>query len=182
MPEQDYITHTELSGVLIIERPTFTDDRGFFRETFRKEDIETRLGSNLEFMQANHSRSVQDTLRGIHIAPWHKLVTCTGGRVQQIVVDTRAESPTFGKHISIIIGEENWKSVFVPAGCGNAFLVLTDTADYTYLATDYWTPGKEQYLRYNDADLAISWQIPTPHVSQKDSTNPTLKESYPNKF
>lgn len=176
MSNQNNLLETELPGVYIIERPVFADDRGFFRETFRKDELESKLGFSFNPQQANHSRSKKDTLRGIHIAPWHKLVTCTNGLVQQIVVDTRKDSPTFGKYISVIIGEDNWRSVFIPAGCGNAFLVLSDQADYNYLTTEIWTPGKETNLAWNDPEINIQWQTNTPNLSDKDNSNPSLKQ------
>ena len=169
----DFIEQTELEGVLIINRPVFGDERGFFREVYRKADLEMRTGLEIDFVQSNHSRSPKDTLRGIHIAPWHKLVTCANGLVQQVVVDTRPDSPTFGKHISIELGEGIFRNVFIPAGCGNAFLVLSESADYTYLASDYWAPGKEKDLLWNDGTLNIDWKSQTPLVSEKDNSNPT---------
>ena len=178
----DYIIETKLAGVYIIERPLFVDARGFFRETFRKNDLDSKLGFAFQPVQANHSRSDKNSLRGIHIAPWHKLVTCTNGLVQQIVVDTRTDSPTFGEHISILMGEENFRSVFIPASCGNAFLVLSDSVDYNYLTTGYWAPGKEKEVLWSDSRVGIEWQTQTPVVSEKDSNNPTLLEAFPEKF
>ncbi len=179
---EDFITNTELQDVLVISRPTFPDDRGFFRESFRKADLEARLGEAVEFVQANHSRSVKNTLRGVHIAPWHKLVSVTRGEVQAVIVDARPDSPTFGKHFSLVIGDSNRSSIFIPAGCGNSFAVLSDEADYTYLTTDYWAPGKEHSVKYNDPDLAIPWQITEPVVSDRDQSCPSLREVYPDKF
>lgn len=178
----DYIKTTELEGVFIINRPVFKDDRGFFRETFRLNDLENHTGYKINFAQANHSRSPKDTLRGIHIAPWNKLTTCANGLVQQIVVDMRPDSPTLGKYISVRMGEDNWKSVFIPAGFGNAFLVLSDTADYTYLASEYWAPGMEKNLAWDDSNVNIEWQTSTPELSEKDKANPTLKDWFPDKF
>lgn len=172
----DYIIETGLPGVMIIERPTYHDDRGFFRETFRKQDLEQRLGIELNFVQANHSRSSKGTLRGIHIAPWHKLITVANGEVQAVLVDTRKDSPTYGQHVSLILSDKHPRSIFVPAGIGNSFLVLSDQADYTYITTEYWTPNRERNLLYNDPDLGISWLNSEPTVSDKDRTNPTLKE------
>jgi dTDP-4-dehydrorhamnose 3,5-epimerase len=182
MAANNYITQTELSGVLIMERPTHADPRGFFRETFRKQDLEDALGRPVEFVQANHSRSQTQALRGVHIAPWDKLVTVSRGQVQQVVVDTRPDSSTFGQHISIILGEDNWRSVFIPAGCGNAFLVLSDIADYNYLTGDYWSPNREISVIYNDTDLNIAWQTRQPLISEKDQQNKTLRELFPQKF
>ncbi|EKD90374.1 MAG: dTDP-4-dehydrorhamnose 3,5-epimerase [uncultured bacterium] len=117
-------------------------------------------------------------MRGIHIAPWDKLVTAVSGKVQQVVVDLRKDSPTFGKYVSVDMGEENWVSVFIPAGCGNSFLVLSEQADYTYLATDYWEAGKEKSIIYNDPKIGISWELPNEELllSDKDLENPTLEE------
>jgi dTDP-4-dehydrorhamnose 3,5-epimerase len=178
----DFITPTELKDVFIIERPVFSDDRGFFRETFRKNDLEARLGTKLEFVQANHSRSPKNSLRGIHAAPWNKLVTCIHGKVQQVVSDLRTDSPTFGKYVSVILGEGNLRSVFVPAGTGNSFLVLSEEADYSYVTTDYWAPGKEISMAWDDADLNIQWQSDNPMLSSKDQANPTLRQTFPEKF
>jgi dTDP-4-dehydrorhamnose 3,5-epimerase len=178
----DYIEETELKGVFVVKRPTFGDDRGFFRELYRKEDLEKRLGYEFNPVQPNHSRSVKDTLRGIHVASWMKLVTVTRGEVQQIVVDLREDSPTFGKYISVNISEENRCCVFVPPGCGNAFLVISDTVDYIYMTTDYWAPGKEKYVIYNDPDLHIDWQTDSPIISEKDMAALPLREVFPEKF
>lgn len=180
--QQDYITETDISGVFIIERPTFGDDRGFFRELYRKSDLDSRIGFPFEPVQTNHSRSQLNSLRGVHIAPYHKLVTVYNGTVQQVVVDVRPESPTFGQYISINLGEGNFRSVFIPAGLGNAFVVTSDVADYCYLTTDYWAPGVETYVNYLDSDLSIEWQTSTPIVSEADSKHLSLREVYPDKF
>jgi len=170
---EDFITATDIKDVLIIKRPTFADDRGFFREIFRLADLESRLGFSFSPLQANHSRSTKDTLRGIHIAPWHKLVTVAHGQVQQVIVDCRSDSPTLGRYVSVTMGEGENNAVFVPAGCGNAFLVTSAEADYIYLASDYWAAGMEKYLAYNDPKVAIAWQSDQPVLSDKDKANPT---------
>ncbi len=182
MEEKDYIKETEIQGVYIIERPSFGDERGFFRELYRKTDLDLKLGFEFNPVQANHSRSQLNTLRGIHIAPWHKLISVYRGSVQQVIVDVRPDSPTFGKHISIDLGEDNFRSVFIPAGLGNAFAVTSEVADYCYLTTDYWAAGKETYVNYADADLGIKWQVSEPIVSEADKLHPALREAYPEKF
>jgi dTDP-4-dehydrorhamnose 3,5-epimerase len=179
---QDYIAATDLAGVYIVERPTFPDGRGFFHETFRKNDLEARFGSSLDFVQANHSRSVQNTLRGIHIAPWHKLISVTRGEIQAVISDLRPHSPTFGQSLSFNLGESTRASIFIPAGCGNSFAVLSEEADYVYLVTDYWAPGKETSVRYDDLDLAIPWQVSQPIVSEQDKAHPTAREAFPDQF
>lgn len=182
MDHNDFIVETKLPGVFIIERPINGDNRGFFRELFRKADLDKRLGFEFLPVQANHSRSSLNTLRGIHIAPWHKLVTVYRGSVQQVVVDVSPNSPTFGQHISVDIGEDNFRSVFVPAGFGNAFAVTSELADYCYLTTDYWAPGKETYVNYADPTLAINWQVTSPNVSDADKSHPSLQDLHPEKF
>ncbi|HMR55169.1 MAG TPA: dTDP-4-dehydrorhamnose 3,5-epimerase family protein [Candidatus Doudnabacteria bacterium] len=182
MTEQDYITETKLSGVFIIERPAHGDARGFFRELYRKADLDSRLGFEFNPVQTNHSRSSINTLRGIHIAPWHKLVTVYRGNVQQVVVDVREDSETFGQYVSIQLGEDNFRSVFVPAGFGNAFAVTSDIADYCYLTTGYWAPGKESYVNFQDPDVNVAWEVKEPVVSEADLKHPSLREVYPAKF
>lgn len=181
-PTQDFITETELPGVFIIERQVFGDSRGFFRELYRKSDLEARLGYAFEPVQANHSRSQKNSLRGVHIAPYHKLVTVYQGNVQQVVVDVRPDSQTFGKYISVNLGEDNFRCIFIPAGMGNAFAVTSEISDYCYLATDYWAPGIETYINYADPDLGIKWQVAEPIVSEADLKHPSLREVFPNKF
>ena len=180
---KDYIEKTELDSVLLIKRPVFSDSRGFFREVFRKQDLESILGSKLDFVQANHSRSSLGALRGIHLAPCYKLITVTSGKVQQVVVDLRPESSTFGKHVSVLLGgDDNKHAILVPPGCGNSFLVLSETADYFYMFTDYWAPGMEKDILYSDPDLNIAWQNNSPQISERDSKAKTVRELFPEKF
>jgi dTDP-4-dehydrorhamnose 3,5-epimerase len=182
MTDQPFVTTTALKDVVIISRPSFPDPRGFFREINRASDLETALGFAPTWVQANHSRSSFGTLRGIHAAPWYKLVTVTRGQVQAVISDLRPESATFGQHVSVNLGEDNFASILVPAGCGNSFLVLSDVADYVYQVSDYWAPGKEVGCHWADPELAISWQNSAPLVSEKDAANPTLRELFPDKF
>lgn len=174
--DKSYIKKTSIDGVYIIERPTFEDDRGFFRETFRMSDLEEVLGKAIDIKQENHSRSKKNVLRGIHVAPWSKLIDVKKGEVQAVFVDLRADSPTYLKHESIIIGDSNKAKIYLPPGVGNAYLVLSDSADYTYLTDAYWVAGKEYGVIWNDPALGIPWQINNPILSEKDLKNPFLKE------
>lgn len=179
MSDQDFISQTTLHGVYKIDRPTFADDRGFFRESIRVADLEKIIGKPFQIVQANHARSSQNILRGIHIAPWNKLIYVTRGKVQAVIVDLKKDSPTFGKHESFTLGDETKSSLFVPAHCGNAYLVLSEDADYTYLTDQEWAPGLEKSIAWDDADLAIAWQVEgTPLLSEKDKSNPPFTEEY----
>lgn len=175
----EYIKKTSLADVLEIERPTFPDDRGFFRESFRKTELEEVLGKPFDIKQTNHARSFKGTLRGIHRAPWNKMIYVTRGKVQSVIVDLREGSPTFGKYESFIIGDDHRASIFVPAYCGNAYLVLSDVADYTYLTDQEWAPNIETGIAWNDPDVAVKWEMTEGLLlSERDKTNKTLKESF----
>jgi dTDP-4-dehydrorhamnose 3,5-epimerase len=171
--EQPIIKKFSIDGLLQISRPVFPDDRGFFKEIIRTSEIEKILGKEFIIKQANHSRSTKNTLRGIHIAPWNKLIYVVKGKVQAVVADCRKDSATFGKHESIIIGEENKSSIFIPAGCGNSYLVLSEDADYIYLTDQEYAPNLEKSIAWNDSTLAIKWQLEgEPLLSEKDKMNP----------
>jgi dTDP-4-dehydrorhamnose 3,5-epimerase len=179
MSDSNFITKTSLNGVLLISRPTFADDRGFFRESIRVKDLEAETGSKFQIVQANHARSTKNILRGIHIAPWNKLIYVTRGKVQAVIVDLQKDSPTFGKHESFILGDETKNSLFVPAQCGNSYLVLSEEADYTYLVDQEWYPNSEQSIMWNDPTLNIKWELDgEPILSEKDKQNPTFEEKY----
>lgn len=180
MDQQSPITKTSIPGLLLIQRQTISDDRGFFREPARIKEIEEASGVSFHVMQMNHARSSKNTLRGIHIAPWNKLIYVPRGKVQTIIVDLRQDSETFGKYESYIIGDDNRSSIFVPKGLGNSYLVLSDEADYTYLTDEEWTPGKESGIAWNDPNLNIKWELEgEPVLSEKDQNNPTVKEKFP---
>lgn len=178
---KETVHKTSIQEVLIVERETIPDQRGFFRETYRKKELEAVLGRQLEFVQQNHSRNnVLGTLKGIHIAPWDKFIYVVRGSVQAVVVDLRRGSSTFGQYESIEIGENRRAKIFVPRGCGNAYLVLSDQADYLYDTTDYWVPNMEQGIAWDDPDLAIEWMFQgNPILSEKDKNNPTARELFP---
>ena len=183
MSDTNFITPTTLKGVLQIHRPTFPDDRGFFRESVRIKAIEEANGIDFHVAQANHARSEKLALRGIHIAPWNKLIYITRGKVQSVIVDTRPDSETFGKHESFLLGDENKTSLFIPKGLGNCYFVLSDEADYTYLTDEEWAPNREGGLAWNDPMLNIKWESDEqPILSEKDKHNKTLKELFPAKF
>lgn len=184
MDGESTIKPTLLSGVLEIQRPTFSDERGFFREPVRIRELEEELGYPFQVVQMNHARSSKGALRGIHIAPWNKLIYVTRGKVQIAICDLRQDSETFGKYFSTTIGDENKSSVFVPKGCGNSYFVMSDEADYTYLTDQEWAPGLEKGVAWNDPDLGVNWELSEiePILSEKDQHNPRVREMFPDKF
>jgi dTDP-4-dehydrorhamnose 3,5-epimerase len=175
MEQNEIIKKTSIAGLVTIERPTFSDDRGFFREPARIKDIEKVSGISFNVVQMNHARSAKNTLRGIHIAPWNKMIYVTRGKVQAVLVDLREDSPTYKKYESFIIGDDNRLSIFIPKGMGNSYLVLSDEADYVYLTDEEWTPGREHGIAWNDPALNIAWELDgEPVLSEKDKQNPNI--------
>ena len=141
--------------------------------------MEKIIGKSFVVKQVNHSRSSKNTLRGIHAAPWDKLIYVTKGKVQSVIVDFRKNSPTFGKYISIVLGEENKSCVFIPAFCGNSYLVLSEDADYVYLTNEEWSANREIGILWNDPNLKIDWMLEgEPILSEKDKNNPTLEQAF----
>lgn len=173
--ENSTITKTSISGLVLIHRPTVEDDRGFFREPARISEIEETTGIKFDVRQMNHARSSKNSLRGIHVAPWNKLIYVTRGKVQVVLVDLREDSETYRKYESFIIGDENRSSIFVPAGVGNSYLVLSEDADYVYLTDEEWSAGREYGIAWNDPTLNIPWQLDgEPVLSEKDKNNPQI--------
>jgi dTDP-4-dehydrorhamnose 3,5-epimerase len=170
----------ELKGVVSFDLTAFPDERGFFKEVIRISQIESKTGGQFVVKQFNHSRSTKNTLRGIHVAPWNKLIYVPHGKVQSVIIDCRKDSETFGKYQSVVLGEENKTAIFVPSGCGNSYLVLSDDADYVYLTDQEWSPNQEKGVIWNDNFLAIEWMTDgDPLLSEKDKNNPTFSTVFP---
>jgi dTDP-4-dehydrorhamnose 3,5-epimerase len=169
------ITKFPIKDILQIKFSTFSDERGFFQEVFRLSEIEKGSGVKFNVAQVSHARSAKNTLRGIHSAPWNKIIYVVSGKVQAVIVDLRKDSPTYGQHQSFVLDDQNRSAIFVPAGCGNSYLVLSDSADYVYVVDQEWVPNKEIGVKWDDPTLAIKWQlIGEPVVSEKDKNNPLL--------
>lgn len=150
---------TELPGVLIVEPTVFGDERGYFMETFQKEEF-AAAGITDEFVQDNQSRSSRGVLRGVHFQKEHtqgKLVRVTKGEVFDVAVDCRPNSETFGKWIGVVLSEENKRQFYVPQGFAHGFLVLSDAAEFCYKCTDYYDPSAEGGIPYDDATVGIQW-------------------------
>jgi dTDP-4-dehydrorhamnose 3,5-epimerase len=165
---------TPIDGVVLIEPQVFGDDRGFFMETWQAEKF-AAAGIDAKFVQDNHSRSTQWTLRGMHMQVEHtqgKLVRVTSGAVFDVVVDLRRSSPSFGKWWAVELSDQNHKMVWVPPGLAHGMLVTSRVADFLYKCTDTYSPADERTLTWNDKTVGIEWPMPAgtqPNLSAKDN-------------
>lgn len=178
------ITVASLPGVLILEPKVFSDDRGFFFESYNKRLLKG-AGVTAEFVQDNHSKSSRNVLRGLHYQikqPQGKLVRVVAGEVFDVVVDIRRSSSSFGKWAGFGLSAENKRMIWIPPGFAHGFLVLSETAEFLYKTTDYWAPAHERSILWSDPDIAIDWPLQgSPIVSAKDEAGRNLKnaELYP---
>ncbi len=167
-------TPTAIPDVLVIEPKVFGDARGFFFESFNQQAFDAAVGKHVEFVQDNHSRSTKGVLRGLHYQieqPQGKLVRVVRGAVFDVAVDIRKSSPTFGKWVGIELTEDNHKQFWVPAGFAHGFLVLSETADFLYKTTEYYSPAHERAILWSDPDIGILWPDcdVQPRLSAKDA-------------
>jgi dTDP-4-dehydrorhamnose 3,5-epimerase len=174
------VTPTKIADVLLIEPKVFGDARGFFFESFNHKVFEEATGVMTQFVQDNHSKSGKGVLRGLHYQVQNlqgKLVRVTQGEVFDVAVDIRKGSPTFGQWVGEILSAENNRQMWVPEGLAHGFLVLSDTAEFLYKTTDYYTPEHERCIAWNDPDLGIEWPslASAPLLSVKDQTGQTLR-------
>jgi dTDP-4-dehydrorhamnose 3,5-epimerase len=161
---------TALPGVILVTPAVYGDARGFFLETFQR-DRYAKGGISVDFVQDNHSRSEKGVVRGLHYQlknPQAKLVYAVCGTIFDVAVDLRKNSATFGQWTGHILSDENRCQLYVPAGFAHGFSVLTKTADVTYKCSDYYTPGDEYGIIFNDSYLNIDWKIQDPICSDKD--------------
>ncbi|MCJ8280174.1 MAG: dTDP-4-dehydrorhamnose 3,5-epimerase [Rivularia sp. ALOHA_DT_140] len=167
------IISTEIPDVLIIEPQIFSDDRGFFFESFNLEKFTAKTGINMNFVQDNHSLSKQNVLRGLHYQitqPQGKLVRTFNGNIFDVAVDIRKNSPTFGKWVGCEISADNKRQIWIPSGFAHGFVVLSKVAEVLYKTTDYYSPQGERTILWNDIDLNIDWKIDAdPVISTKDA-------------
>lgn len=173
------VIHTPLPGVLVLEPRVFRDPRGFFLETYREDSL-AAVGITDRFVQANQSRSMRNTLRGLHWQwrrPQAKLVRVVTGAIFDAVVDVRRGSPTFGKWCGVELNDDNFLQLYVPRGFAHGFCVTSEIADVEYLCSDYYDPGGEAGLRWNDPAIGIVWPTSWPLLSEKDANNPILDAS-----
>jgi dTDP-4-dehydrorhamnose 3,5-epimerase len=175
------IITTAIPEVLIIEPKVFGDERGFFYESFNLAKFEAAIGTKVNFVQDNHSRSAKNVLRGLHYQIQQaqgKLVRVVQGAVFDVAVDVRKSSPTFGQHVGFELSAENKRMLWIPEGFAHGFLVLTETAEFLYKTTDYYAPEYERSIIWNDPDIGIEWPIQcAPTLSTKDQQAGLLTEA-----
>lgn len=178
-----FIKTTKIPGLLILERPTHLDERGFFRELFRRNDLEEVIGMKFDVVQMNHSHSLPGVIRGIHAEEWNKIVYPVSGEVFIAIVDIRPDSPTFSKVETFNVGENNRVGFFIPKGLANSFCVTgTQPLDYIYLVDIYYDGSDTRAIAWDDADLNINWPVKNPIISERDKNNPRLRDLFPEKF
>ena len=175
-------TRTDIPDVWILEPKVFSDARGYFMESFRKEEFESHIGK-VDFIQDNESKSSFGVLRGLHFQKGEfsqaKLVRVIKGKVLDVAVDIRKDSPTFGKHVAVELSEENKKQLFIPRGFAHGFLVLSEEVIFCYKVDNIYSPQNEFSILYNDSELGIEWTINPAQIiiSEKDKNAPLLKDT-----
>ena len=174
---------TEIEDVIIVEPQVHGDDRGYFVETFRADKLEEFLGYKLNFGQDNESKSSKGVLRGLHYQlPPHaqtKLVRVIQGRVLDVAVDIRKNSPTFGQYVAVELSAENKKQLLVPRGFAHGFVVLEDDTIFAYKVDNYYSPQCDRGIAFDDENLNINWILEKEELklSPKDTTQPKLNET-----
>ncbi|MBK5195895.1 MAG: dTDP-4-dehydrorhamnose 3,5-epimerase [Proteiniphilum sp.] len=173
------IVKTEIEGVVIIEPRVFGDERGYFFESFSQREFEEKVSETV-FLQDNESKSKYGVLRGLHFQkpPFEqaKLARVVKGKVLDVAVDIRKDSPTYGKHVSTELSGENKRQIFIPRGFAHGFVVLSEEVIFQYKCDNYYMPDYEGALLWNDPQLNIDWNLPMEDIilSEKDRLNPAL--------
>ena len=173
------INKINLNDAFVIEIDLFSDNRGYFFESFNKSKFKALTNTNFEFVQDNHSRSSKHILRGMHYQikrAQDKLVRVSFGSVYDVIVDLRLKSSTFGKWFGIELSSDNKKQLFVPKGFAHGFIVLSEYAEFQYKTTDYFYPEYERVLRWNCPNLKINWPVNNPKLNERDSNAPDIKD------
>ncbi|HYW58482.1 MAG TPA: dTDP-4-dehydrorhamnose 3,5-epimerase [Polaromonas sp.] len=176
------VTQTAIADVLVLEPMVFEDERGFFLESFNVQAFRDATGLNVDFVQDNHSKSARHVLRGLHYQiqqPQGKLVRVLQGEVFDVAVDLRRYSSTFGRWVGLHLSAENKKQFWVPSGFAHGFVVLSETAEFLYKTTDYYSPQHERCISWNDPGIGITWPEMgvEPLLSAKDQQGCSLREA-----
>ncbi len=175
------VTPTAIADVLLLEPRVFGDARGFFLESYNEKVFAQATGLQVQFVQANHSRSQRHVLRGMHLQtenPQGKVVRVVAGAVFDVVVDIRPDSPTYGSWVGEELSLDNQRQLWIPPGLAHGFLVLSESADFLYKTTEYYHPASERCLAWNDPIVAIDWPLDDkpPLVSDKDAKGLSLNQ------
>lgn len=175
------ILNTDIEGLSIIEPKIFRDSRGYFFESFNEREFCASVGE-INFVQDNESKSSYGVVRGLHLQEGNhaqsKLVRVVSGTVLDVAVDLRRGSKTFGRHVSVELSGKNHRQLFIPRGFAHGFCVLSNKVIFQYKCDNFYSPGNEAAIAWNDPDLGIDWKLPAKDVilSPKDSNNPSFKE------
>ena len=174
------VIKTDIEGVVILEPKVFSDNRGYFMETYSKKDFE-KAGLFYNFVQDNQSQSTKGVLRGLHFQrkyPQAKCVRVLDGEVYDVAVDLRKNSPTYGKFVGVVLSGENKRLFMIPKGFAHGFLVLSESATFTYKCDEFYHPEDEGGILWNDLDIGIKWPfIDGIILSEKDKKHPSFKEA-----
>lgn len=179
------VESTVFKGCFIIQPQIITDHRGYFFESFNQAVFEEKTGLKVDFVQDNQSYSQKGTLRGLHFqkgnAQQAKLVRVIQGEILDVIVDLRKDSPTYGRHLTVLLNDKEQKQLFIPRGFAHGFLVLSDSATFAYKCDNYYAKDAEGGIIYNDADLAIAWPALEDEfiLSDKDLVLPSFKTIQP---
>lgn len=175
------VTPLNIPDILLIEPEVFGDDRGFFFESFNQNKFEEAIGKKVNFVQDNHSKSVKGVLRGLHyqLPPkaQGKLVRVIQGEVFDVAVDLRQSSPTFGQWVGEVLSADNKKQLWIPEGFAHGFLALSDTAEFLYKTTDFYSKDHEEAIQWNDKTIGIDWPMREVSLSSKDNVALSFKEA-----
>ncbi len=172
----------KIPEIIVIEPEIHGDHRGYFSETYREDKFSEILGFKVSFIQDNESKSSYGVLRGLHfqIPPFSqgKLVRVIEGKVLDVAVDIRKESPSFGSHVAVELSDKNKRQMFIPRGFAHGFVVLSETAIFSYKVDSYYSPKNELGLAFDDKDLSIDWKIDPKKIrlSDRDANHPKLGE------
>lgn len=176
------VLKTDIEGVLIIEPTVHGDSRGYFMESFSERDFAAQTGLEVRFVQDNESCSRRGVLRGLHFQrephAQAKLVRVVSGRVLDVAVDIRPESPTFGKYVAVELSGTNHRQLFIPKGFAHGYVVLEEDTVFQYKCDEFYHPESEDGIAWNDPQIAIRWPLAESEIilSEKDSNRPTLSE------
>jgi dTDP-4-dehydrorhamnose 3,5-epimerase len=178
------IVETGLPGCLVIEPRVFGDDRGYFYESFNRDRL-AEHGLTPHFVQGNVSSSQRGVLRGLHYQwpkPQGKYVTVLQGEVWDVAADIRPDSPTFGQWTAVVLNADNHRHLWIPPGFAHGFVVLSESALFSYLCTETYDPAADAAIRWDDPTLAIDWPLSSPSLSPKDAAAPLLLQVSPDRL